>query len=152
MKYQGLREKTVDEAVRVMAAGLWEAMDALRQGVELTRNFLGQDAWESCCNRMPEIKRINAVLAAFDGIAGGATPSSKWAANGEPDPHGNHYDCERAALACGTMTDDELANAVFVYDHRLGFESIKLLTAAKDRIRWLSRRLADATSKLEPRS
>lgn len=26
-----------------------------------------------------------------------STPSAQWRANGEPDPHGNAYDCERAA-------------------------------------------------------
>lgn len=42
------------------------------------------------------------------------TPSAKWRENGDPDPHGNHYDCERAQLALGDMTDDELANALFI--------------------------------------
>jgi hypothetical protein len=46
----------------------------------------------------------------------------------------------------GHRTDDELANAVYLYDHRSGLESIGLLTAAKERIRWLSRRLVEAGS------
>lgn len=73
-------------------------------------------------------------------VAGDAagTPSSRWASNGEPDPHGRVYDCERAALAHGGMTDDELANAVFLEP------SMGHLMAAKDRIRWLSRRLLAA--------
>lgn len=78
------------------------------------------------------------------------TPSSRWAENGTPDPHDKKYACERAALALGKMTDDELANAVYMHDHRgldlaaiLSGEpsSIALLTAAKERIRWLSRKL-----------
>ena len=86
-----------------------------------------------------------------------STPSSKWASAGEPDPHGKAYDCERAELSMGEYTDDELANAVFMHDHR-SFDiaatmrgepgSIVLLTAAKDRIRWLSRSLDKALAHL----
>jgi hypothetical protein len=86
-----------------------------------------------------------------------STPSSRWAADGKPDPHGTDYDCERASLTLGHYTDDELANAVFVH----GGEPINVdrlardpsyipgtafLTAAKDRIRWLSRQLVKATA------
>lgn len=70
-----------------------------------------------------------------------STPAAKWRENGEPDPHGQHYDCERAKLAKGHLTDDELANALFLCDHRTSLESIGYLTAAKERIRWLSRKL-----------
>ena len=86
-----------------------------------------------------------------------STPSSKWASAGESDPHGKAYDCERAELSMGEYTDDELANAVFMHDHR-SFDivatmrgepgSIVLLTAAKDRIRWLSRSLDKALARL----
>jgi len=81
------------------------------------------------------------------------TPSSRWASAGEPDPHGNRYDCERAALAMGDLSDDELANAVFMHgDQRPSMAQfaagvmlpIAYLTAAKDRIRWLSRALVAA--------
>lgn len=84
------------------------------------------------------------------------TPSSKWRQSGEADPHGNTYACERADLVMGSYTDDELANAVFMHDHHsLDIEailrgepsSIALLTAAKDRIRWLSRSLDDALAR-----
>lgn len=64
-----------------------------------------------------------------------STPGARWRENGEPDPHGKVYDCERAKLCHGQMTDDELANAVFMQP------SIDYLTAAKERIRWLSRQL-----------
>lgn len=81
------------------------------------------------------------------------TPSSRWSQTGEPDPHGTQYDCERRALALGDMTDDELANAVFMYgDKRPSVDDlmrgvlmpIAYLTAAKERIRWLSRQLEAA--------
>lgn len=81
------------------------------------------------------------------------TPSSHWAENGEDDPHGTRFNCKRSELALGRMTDDELANAVYMHNHReldvnaiLAGEpsSIALLTAAKERIRWLSRRQVGA--------
>ena len=83
-----------------------------------------------------------------------STPSSRWSERGEPDPHGDQYDCERAALTMGDMTDDELANAVYLHgDTQPSFADllsgkavlpIAYLTAAKDRIRWLSRQLEKA--------
>ena len=74
----------------------------------------------------------------------------------EPDPHGTRYHCERAALALGHLSDDELANGAFMnYDQKLdiaralvnepGYHPpIVWMTAVKDRIRWLSRQLAAA--------
>ncbi|MFM0058563.1 hypothetical protein PQR64_23355 [Paraburkholderia phytofirmans] len=85
-----------------------------------------------------------------------STPAAEWRANGEPDPHGKHYDGERAALTLGTLTDDELANEAFLnYDRRLSLDDllhpkpgrhmpIVWMTAVKERIRWLSRALERA--------
>lgn len=82
------------------------------------------------------------------------TPAARWAANGEPDPHGDSYDCERADLTMGNLTDDELANAAFMhYDSRPSIDDIMAgkahmpiayMTAVKERIRWLSRALTKA--------
>ncbi|WP_349609114.1 hypothetical protein [Cupriavidus sp. DF5525] len=82
------------------------------------------------------------------------TPAATWRANGEPDPHGDYYDRERATLPMGKLTDDELANGAFMnYDHRPSLEDllagkrfmpIVWMTAVKDRIRWLSRALVKA--------
>lgn len=79
------------------------------------------------------------------------TPAAHWRENGEQDPHGSYYDRERADLALGNLTDDELANAVFLYGDRQPSVSemiagtaqmpIVYLTAGKERIRWLSRNL-----------
>lgn len=79
------------------------------------------------------------------------TPSSTWHENGEPDPHAGRYDCERHELDMGDLTDDQLANAVFMYGNETprmeqvvsGAAKMPIvwLTAAKSRIRWLSRRL-----------
>lgn len=72
------------------------------------------------------------------------TPSSQWYKNGQTDPHAGKYDGPRSELAYGNYTDDELANAVFMCDHRQSLSSIGFLTAAKERIRWLSRKLVKA--------
>lgn len=72
-----------------------------------------------------------------------STVAAQWREEGKPDPHGEQYNCERAKLAMGYLTDDQLANAVYLYDHRAGFESLAHITAAKERIRWLSRKLEE---------
>jgi len=88
------------------------------------------------------------------------TPSADWRVLGDEDPHGRHYHCERAQLALGHFTDDELANGAFLnYNMPLNVEAIlqrkpgyyspiMWMTGVKDRIRWLSRRLEEATTPL----
>lgn len=87
-----------------------------------------------------------------------ATPAANWRENGEPDPFGDRYNCERAALELGQYTDDEIANAVFLHgDAPLSIEGVmrgepqahQLRSAAKDRIRWLSRALSIETARRE---
>jgi hypothetical protein len=82
--------------------------------------------------------QITENRAALDAVPAQGTPASRWREKGEIDPHGTRYDCERASTAGGHLTDDEVANAVFLDP------SIQNLTIAKDRIRWLSRKLAEA--------
>lgn len=72
------------------------------------------------------------------------TPGSRWRIEGKTDPHGNRYACDRRELAGGHFTDDEVANGVFMHP------SINWLTVAKDRIRWLSRRLELSEQALKP--
>lgn len=82
------------------------------------------------------------------------TPAAHWREKGEPDPHGSYYDRERAELPLGNLTDDELANEVFMWgDHKPSVAEIVngtakmpivYLTAGKERIRWLSRKLIEA--------
>jgi len=79
------------------------------------------------------------------------TPAAWWRAHGKPDFHEGHYDSERSQLTMGRLTDDEVANGAFMnYDVRpsidaimkgRAFSPIAWMTAAKERIRWLSRRL-----------
>lgn len=88
-----------------------------------------------------------------------ATPAASWRVNGEPDPHGTQYDCKRAELTLGKLTDDELANGVFMNaDQPMDIARmlardpayhppIVWLTAAKERIRWLSRALLAASTR-----
>lgn len=80
-----------------------------------------------------------------------STPANRWSEEGKEDPFKNYNDLERANLTLGDYTDDELANAVFLNgNHTPPFEEILngtakmpivYLTAAKERIRWLSRKL-----------
>lgn len=86
------------------------------------------------------------------------TPAASWRTKGEPDPHGDRYDCERAQLCMGHLSDDELANGAFMnYDQPLNIAGILAkthtspigwMTGVKDRIRWLSRALIRATTPL----
>lgn len=140
-----------------------EAADTLRELVNefgIFRSECGQAVTENA-NLLERVAMLTKELAAKDTrvadlLASGAgidgapaqqgTPAARWRANGEANPHQGQYDCERAQLAHGKLTDDELANAVFMCDHRTSFESIGWLTAAKERIRWLSRALAAATA------
>lgn len=71
------------------------------------------------------------------------TPAATWVAQGRPDPHGDRYDCTRSALIGGEMTDDEVADAIYLDP------SEKTMTIAKDRIRWLSRQLVAALAAAE---
>jgi bacterioferritin-associated ferredoxin len=87
------------------------------------------------------------------------TPAAKWRQEGEVDPHGDHYSCQRAALTLGEYTDDELANGVFLHGNEPlninavvrktpGYHpAVIWLTAGKDRIRWLSRALEESKSR-----
>lgn len=84
------------------------------------------------------------------------TPAAAWRVAGEPDPHGTRYERERATLPMGHLTDDELANGAYLnYDRRpypteilagRASSPIAWMTAVKDRIRWLSRRLVESVA------
>lgn len=71
-------------------------------------------------------------------VGEGQTPAARWREEGKEDPHGVRYECERSELAGGHLTDDEVANYVYMDP------GINNLTIAKDRIRWLSRRVEQA--------
>jgi hypothetical protein len=64
------------------------------------------------------------------------TPAAHWRVKGQDDPHGDRYLCPREDLIGGDFTDDELANSLYLDPISPNLE------AGKDRIRWLSRRVA----------
>lgn len=74
------------------------------------------------------------------------TPSSNWSQKGESDPLGDRSTQHRHELTLGELTDDQLANSVFLHNHRevnVGVpSSFALLTAAKERILWLSHQVS----------
>jgi hypothetical protein len=128
--------------------------------IEALRNELLQEA-ERLNRPTGQLGRIARKLTAIleeelTPEQAGSTPANRWAKEGEADPHGTSYDCERASLTLGQYTDDELANGVFLNaDQPMNIERILArdpnyhapiawLTAAKDRIRWLSRALVRA--------
>lgn len=129
-------------------------IDAL--ALDVARRFTEEwDPQRRASLQVAIIEAIRATHAQPAELALAGTPSSRWAADGQPDPHAGQYDCERAALMMGDMTDDELANAVFLHGNEQptvaqlvagALPPIAYLTAAKERIRWLSRALAAATA------
>lgn len=129
------KEQVAPEPARVpIAASVIADLDEVRRAVF---GDVGDEPnvyadYDLCSELQGKMRRALACLTAVETPS---TPSSRWAANGEKDPHGTIYDCERASLSHGSMTDDELANAVFLNP------DIGNLTAAKERLRWLSRSL-----------
>lgn len=89
--------------------------------------------------------------AAIEALLKDVTPGSKWRVEGKPDPHGTRYDCPRSALPMADLSDDEMANGVYLFgdDHPPIADLLSgkaktpgvWLDAAKNRIRWLSRKL-----------
>lgn len=69
------------------------------------------------------------------------TPSSKWQAEGEKDPHGSRYDCGRQEIAMGNLSDKDLALWACPSFAKEGYRR-----AAADRIMWLSNRLDEIGS------
>lgn len=87
------------------------------------------------------------------------TPASRREITGEEDPFANYLDKERADLVMGHMTDDAIANAIFMnYDifppvqdliSGKGVMPIAYMTAGKERIRWLSRQMIRLNAEVE---
>ena len=65
-----------------------------------------------------------------------STPFSKWSEAGKADPHGNTYQGE---MTCQNVSSDEIYLMLPYLAGQLG--GIAILTAAKERLRWLSRKL-----------
>lgn len=76
------------------------------------------------------------------------TPSSKWATEGRPDPHGDYYKKPLADMAGGSWTTGQVARSATSG----GLDSIASLTVLKHRIRWLSRRVSDTAERRAERA
>lgn len=61
------------------------------------------------------------------------TPFATWRENGEPDPHGAHYSGSKDTIAAPAVSDVTVVSRLCC--------DIMWPTIAKERIRWLSRRL-----------
>ncbi|WP_318521240.1 hypothetical protein [Photobacterium leiognathi] len=69
------------------------------------------------------------------------TASANWREIDNIDPHGTDYQCERTALLLGDISDLELVS--YEQPSIKSLPLSRLLTAIKERIRWLSRKLSD---------
>lgn len=120
---------------------------------------------EQLDNLSPEMIKglLNAVLQA-NGVREDFTPPAKWLVLGKDDPHGSLYSSSmRSRIAMGDWTDDMIGNALYLMGDSLNeperslsraISGIGVLTAGKERIRWLSRRvtfLEKAYMELRPR-
>lgn len=106
--------------------------------------------WQEQANKLSaNVQTLQEHLMKYEG-----TPANRRGDTGDEDPFIRYLDRERADLPLGKLTDDELANAIFMnYDVRppiedllsgKGIMPIVYMTAGKERIRWLSRKLTEA--------
>lgn len=108
-----------------------------------------------------ELNKAHSYHATLEGrlMKWEGTPASRRSLTGEEDPFANYLDKERADLAMGHMTDDAIANAIFMnYDifpsvqdliAGKGIMPIAYMTGGKERIRWLSRQVIRLSGELE---
>jgi hypothetical protein len=68
-----------------------------------------------------------------------STPFSEWSRDGLPDPHNEYYQGEKANIAMGDKPSMAVATMLPVMAGTL--MGIVWLTAAKEHLRWLSRKL-----------
>lgn len=69
-----------------------------------------------------------------------STPFAKWREEGQPDPHGELYEGDGVRLACPDIPSDILADMLGRVISP-SMTNIAILTAGKERLRWLSRKL-----------
>lgn len=104
---------------------------------------------EEAKNLAANVQVLQGRLMKYEG-----TPANRRGDTGDIDHFAHYLDRERADLPLGDYTDDELANAIFIhYDIVPKVEDmlsgkakmpIVYMTAGKERIRWLSRKLLEA--------
>lgn len=96
-------------------------------------------------NLVPALLRdFNKLLTRLSDTPSRGTPAALWREKGETDPHEDRYRGERARLTGGQFTDDEVAYKIAMLMHG-DLDHEGMLHVARDRIRWLSRKLVEAT-------
>lgn len=125
-------------------AGRAALIERLREMADLLDSFYGRTIEFESRNIGIAMREAADALALPPqvSVTEAQTPAARWRDEGQADPHGNRYACDRRELCGGQMTDDELANAVYMDPSNVN------LTAAKDRIRWLSRQLSSPSANL----
>jgi len=73
------------------------------------------------------------------------TPFSKWSEAGEADPHGEFYQGEITGICMGNLPSEEIARKLTSTVEQFSFSFIGTLTAGKERLRWLSRKVYNTT-------
>ena len=77
-----------------------------------------------------------------------STHFANWIKDGSPDPHGDFYSGDKSSIAMGDIPSALIARALTISQgHDYSF--ITLLTAGKEHLRWLSRRLYALTENHE---
>lgn len=119
--------ENIDEAISQVAANRWSKDEAM---VRIKK----------------ELFHTTAIITST------TTPGSFNKMLGVDDPFAEYTGMERAKLTMGKLSDDQLANGAFMnYDVRppisdiisgRSFSPIVWMTAVKERIRWLSRRVS----------
>ena len=104
----------------------------------LNHGFKEKDQGDGRMDLNPYV--YDAVRAAIRQATG--TPGAVRPQLSEQDEFRDYIKQERSSLAMGFLTDDQLANAVYLAD-RNSLKLIGLQTAAKERIRWLSRKVEE---------
>lgn len=75
------------------------------------------------------------------------TPFNNWSEEAKEDPHGDHYHGDIVDIAMGDMPDVFIATQIESRITMSGVSSTVYLTAAKERLRWLSRAVQNALFK-----
>ena len=133
------RQSRAWEPDSAVTADTLNGMNHHERVAEFTKQF--REAYTDKDLDMALVERtIVDLLGAFRNCAI-LTPPAAWYVNKEHDPfRDSDYPAERASLPNGGYSDYELANAVYLCDHRNSIASMGLLTAAKERMRWLSKK------------
>lgn len=173
LKFELMRRNAVSlpkkiELMHLLGIAQLDQLDEWLKEVDCAFNILalawlaanGQDALEPHePDQAPMAPAPHGLDLAQPGAPASPSPAaSPWAVDGKTDPRDGQYHGDRSHLCMGSLTDDEMANAVLLYGHpRPRIEDVvsvnsfmpnAYLRGAKDRIHWLSRALNVALAAL----